>query len=94
LASLLLCGVFSLVFVGGQALWLIAQPTHGAAAGLSLSAQRAEGLLAQKVFPVPSFLQMPHNVEACRIAPVRWACVEGRIVASVCCTPPFNSLNR
>ena len=33
-------------------------------------------------------------VGACRSAPVRWACVEGRIVASVCCTPPFHSLNR
>ena len=33
-------------------------------------------------------------VGACRSAPVRWVCVEGRIVASVCCTPPFHSLNR
>jgi len=35
---------------------------------------------------------MPYNVGACRSAPVRLACVEGRIEASVCCTPPFHSL--
>ena len=34
------------------------------------------------------------NVEACRSAPVRLACVSGRIEASVCCTPPFHSLKR
>ncbi len=43
---------------------------------------------------VLTFFQVAYNVEACRSAPVRWACVEGRIEASVCCTPPFHSLNR
>ena len=39
-------------------------------------------------------IRIATNVGACRSAPVRWACVEGRILASVCCTPPFHSLNR
>ena len=42
----------------------------------------------------PDMLTDEDTYRACRSAPVRWACVEGRIVASVCCTPPFHSLNR
>jgi len=73
----------------GSTLYELTWKERDSKCGRSISALRASALRTSDNDSSSS-----PNVGACRSAPVRWACVSGRIEASVCCTPPFHSLNR